>query len=193
MGKKENGFGLRFKPEDVTKALDVLEGYINERVALVDSKKITDVQNGVKFMAAIQDFAAMVGKRAKGPAEILYNSIRFTMLPNLMDEEDTTNITVEGVGRCNLMDDITCKVNSSEKLLQWLTDNQLEDIILETVNAQTLAAQMRKRMKANAEAVNAALKAGTTDPKALQKLQAAMPPDEAVLITPVVRAQLTRE
>lgn len=193
MAKKPNNFGLKITAEEVDSAVMVLESYVNERAALVDSKKIDNVQNGVKLMAAIQDFAEKVGKRAKAPAEILYNSIRFTMLPNLMDEADTPSLTVDGIGKCRLQDDITCKVRDSNGLKEWLTANDLEDIIVETVNAQTLAAQMRARMKANAEEVAKAMKAGTTQPEELQKLQKAMPPAEIVEITPVVRAQLTRE
>lgn len=193
MAKKVNNYGLKVTPEDVDKALIILQAYINERAALIDAGKIDDVPSGVKMMAAIQDFAEKVGKFAKAPAELLFNHIRFTTLPNLMDAADIPSLTVDGIGKCRLQDDISCKVNDAEGLKGWLTINGLEDIITETVNAQTLAAQMRARIKANAEEVDRAMRAGTTDPETLQKLQKPMPPEAIVKIMPVVRAQLTRE
>lgn len=191
--KKKTDLGLKILPQDMVKALEVLSAYVAERMALIVAEKIQDVQTGVKLMAAIQDFAEMVGKRAKAPAEALYNILRFTTIPQIMDNDDITTIGVDGVGRCRLQDDISCKVENKDGLNTWLVANQLEDIITETVNAQTLAAQMRARMKANAEKVKEAMEAGMKDPAEIQKLLLAMPPAEIVTITPVVRAQLTRE
>lgn len=190
---KKNPFNFKYTPAHVRDALLVLQGYINERAAVVDAGQLPDTATGVKLMAAIQDFAAIVGKMAKSPAELLYNSMRFTTLPSLMDTEDIVNVSVDGVGRCNLHDDITCEVKDKVELHKWLTDNKLEDLITEVVNAQTLAAQMRARIKENAQIAQDALRAGTTDPATMKKLLKPMPPDSAVKITPVVRAQLTRE
>lgn len=191
--KKKPSFGLVVTVEEVATSLKTLSAYIQERKALVETKQITDVQTGVKLMAAVQDFAAMVGSMAKAPAEILYNNIRFTLIPTLMDEADITTIGVDGVGKCHLQDDITVKVTDAEGLKNWLTEQGSEDLITETVNAQTLAAYFRARMKANAEAVDKAMKAGTTDPEKLQELQEPLPSAQIVDIKPIVRAQLKRE
>lgn len=193
MGKKTSDWGLKYAPGDVDAALDILEAYLLERVALVDSPKITDPQSAVKMMAAIQDFIEKVKARAKTPAEHLYDKIRFTIVPTIFDETDTVNTAVDGVGKCRLQDDITCRVVDKEELFKWLTNNELEDIIQQQVNAQTLAAQMRARIKENAEIVGKALKAGKSDPAQLAKLQKPMPPATVVEIKPIVRAQLTRE
>lgn len=186
-------WGFKVTPEDAAKAIMTLQSYVTERAALIDKGTIKDPTTAVKMMAAIQDFNGEIAKRIKGPGEALYNHIRFTTVPTAFDEHDTTKIGVDGIGTCRLQDDIQVKVADQTALHTWLTANGLEDIIVETVNAQTLAAQLRARIKANADTVAKAMKAGTTDPAELQKLQQEMPPAEIVAITPVVRAQITRE
>lgn len=193
MAGKVIDWGLKITPTKAAEAMMVLQEYVTERAALVESGKLAGSTPAVKMMAAIQDFNDEVNDRVKAPGEALYNKIRFTTVPKVFDEEDITTIGVDGVGKCRLQDDISCKVLSSEGLHKWLTDNELEDIIKETVNAQTLSAQIRARMKENAEVVARAIKAGTADPEKLQKLQKPLPPAEVMTITPVVRAQLTRE
>ena len=193
VAKKKADFGLKVTTQQVAAALVVVSDYIKEREKLLDDDKIADTQTGVKLMAAIQDLAEQVKVWAKSPAENLLNKIRFTLIPTLMESEDIVTIGVDKIGRCRLQDDITCKVEDQDGLHKWLTDNELEDLIKETVNAQTLAAQMRARMKENAEIVDRAMKAGTTEPEEIQKLLKAMPPATVLKITPFVRAQITRE
>ena len=187
MAPKVLPYGLKVHPRDMIEALKLLGDYIEERKAVVEAKKITDVPNAVKMMDAIHIFAETVGKVAKSPAEVLYNSMRFTVIPELMDAEDITNIGVEGVGKVNLQDDISCKVEDKEKLAEWLKDNEMEDLIVEQVNAQTLTAALRERMKTNAARV--ALMEGEVDESKLLP----MPAQEVVKITPVVRAVITRK
>jgi hypothetical protein len=183
-------YGLKVHPRDALEALKLLAQYVEERRKVVEDKKITDVPNAVKMMDTINVFAETVGKLVKSPAELLYNNMRFTVVPELMDAEDITNIGVEGVGKVHLQDDISCKVEDKEKLHDWLTANGLEDLIVEQVNAQTLTASMRQRMKANAEKAKELFGDGDeVDPTLLL----AMPPQELVKITPVVRAVITRK
>lgn len=191
--KAKNDWGLKITPEKAAEAIMLLQQYVEERIALVEKGTIKDPATAVKMMAAVQDFNTEVAKRIKSPSEGLYNTLRFTTVPTAFDENDTTKLGVDGIGTCRLQDDIQVKVQDSVALHKWLTDNGLEDIIVETVNAQTLAAQMRARIKENAENTARAMKAGTTDPAKLQEIQLDMPPAEVVSITPVVRAQITRE
>lgn len=191
--KPSETFGLKYSSKDIREALQALSGWLEERVKLVEDKRITDSVTAIKLMAAIKDFADDLGQVAKSPAENFYNTLRFTTVPTLMDNEDITNISVDGIGKCRLQDDIAVMVQDKPGLHGWLISNQLEDMIVEQVNAQTLAAQMRARMKENSEIVARALKQGVSDPEKIQALQKTMPPESIVKITPVVRAQLTRE
>lgn len=180
-------YGLKVHPRDVIDAIKLLGLYVEERRQVVELKKITDVPNAVKMMDAINIFAETLGKVAKAPAELLYNHMRFTVVPELMDNEGITTIGVEGVGKVHLQDDISCRVEDKEQLYKWLTDNGLEDLITEQVHAGTLTASMRARMRENSEKV--ALMEGDVDPTKLL----AMPAQEVVKITPVVRAVITRK
>jgi hypothetical protein len=187
---KELPYGLKVHPRQALEALKLLGQYVEERRKVVEDKKITDVPNAVRMMDAINIFAETVGKVVKAPAEQLYNTMRFTVVPELMDAEDIITIGVEGVGKVHLQDDISCKVEDKEKLYDWLTANGMEDLIVEQVNAQTLTASMRARMKENAATAKELFEeGGQIDPTKLL----AMPPQELVKITPVVRAVITRK
>ena len=163
-------FGLRVSPQQVSTALNILKDYVEERANLVRDGGITKTVDAIKMMEAMDTFKDAVGGMVKSPAELLYNALRFTTIPQLMDGEDITQIGVDGVGKVNLMDDIQVAVTDKEGLKTWLTANDCEDIITETVNAQTLAALLRRRIKDNKS----------------------LPNKTIAIITPVVRAQLTR-
>lgn len=172
MNDKALPFGLQIHPSKATLAIKLLNEYVMERIKIVEDKKIVDLTDAVKLMDAIHLFTETIGTLVKSPAEILYNTLRFTIVPTLADDAGVETIGVMGVGKMHLQDDISCKVEDKEKLYKWLTDNELEDLITEQVNAQTLAATMRARIKAD-------------PPKSL-------PPVEVLKITPVVRAVIKR-
>lgn len=185
--KAKAAYRLKVSPADVEHALTMLAAYVSERVLLVEGNRLTNSQEAIRLQSAINGFTEEIAKRVKNPAEALYNKLRFTTVPAFMEDEGITTIGVEGVGRVHLEDDISIKVENKEALATWLTNNGLEDLIKETVNAQTLAASMRGRMKENAERVKN-MKGVDIDPKALL----AMPPVTVCEIKPVVRAVIKK-
>lgn len=185
--KAKTAHRLKVAPADVERALVVLSAYVAERVLLVEEERLSNAQEAIKLQHAINAFTDEVAKRVKSPAEVLYNRLRFTTVPALMESEGILTIGVEGVGRVHLEDDITIKVEDKEAMAKWLTENNLEDLIKETVNAQTLAASMRARMKENAERVGK-MKGVNIDPKDLLP----MPPSTVCEIKPVVRAVIKK-
>lgn len=172
MAKREEGlpFGLAIHPSKATQAILLLQAYVAERVQIVEAGKIADLTDAVKLMAAINDFTETLQELVKAPAEVLYNRLRFTVVPTKADDAGVDTIGVLGVGKMHLQDDIQCKVEDKEALYKWLTDNELEDLITEQVNAQTLTATFRKRIKENLP----------------------MPAQDIVKVTPVVRAVIKR-
>jgi hypothetical protein len=176
-------YGLKITPAKAQEALGTLAEYVTERAGLVESGKLKTAKEAIVMQHAMDIFKGEVQARVKSPLEELYNRLRFTTVPSRMEDEGITNIGIEGVGRTHLEDDIRVAVADSDALRQWLTDNEKEDIITETVNAQTLAAFLRNRMKENAARVGA-MKGVNIDPKALLP----MPPPEVLVITPVVRS-----
>lgn len=92
-------------------------------------------------------------------------------LPQLMEEDGVSNITVEGVGRVNLRGDLYASVNSDHKdeAFEWLRNTGKESLITEVVNASTLKAAA-KQWIINGEPI----------------------PPECFVITPYTAAVLTR-
>lgn len=166
---KKKGFKLTTSAEQADEALQVLNKYVTERFELAtDKNRLGDLTTAIQLMNVMQLFADKVGDMVKSPAEKAYNALRFSIVPDFMSDAEITTLTVEGVGRVNLADDISLSVEDKEKMTNWLTENDLEDMIQRTVNTQTLTAFVRRRIKA-----------GETTP-------------DGVKITPVTRASITR-
>jgi predicted regulator of amino acid metabolism with ACT domain len=145
--KMANKYGLRISGDEADKAIALLMRYVAERQAVADRKAVTDVTEAIKFMDNLYQFKEQLQKLVKSPVEKLYDAFRFTVIPNIMDEQDIVSMTVEKVGRCNLQDDVQVKVEDKDALHEWLVDEELEDMISETVNSQTLTSCVRQRIK----------------------------------------------
>jgi hypothetical protein len=64
-------------------------------------------------------------------------------VPAVMREHNVRNITVEGVGRVALSNRWSCSMLDKELGMDWLRNSGNESLIIETVNASTLAAFAR--------------------------------------------------
>lgn len=168
-------YDLKITPEEARAAITVLQAYVQERLALVkldeDGRcKITDSIDAIRFMDAIYQFKEELQDRVKTPVEKVYEVVRFAVIPSLMDAAGVTTMTVSGVGRVNLQDDVQCQVKNQALLHGWLIDREFEDMIKQTVNAQTLAAFVRRRLKAGDD----------------------LPSEEVLGVKPLTRAVITR-
>lgn len=164
------GLGLKISPAQRDEAVRVLEEYVRERVELAKNKAKLDLHGASQLMDALYQFKEELGERIKTPTEKGYDTLRFAVIPEFMDEQDIRNINYEGIGRVECRDDIQTTVHDKTGLNKWLEDEDLEDLIQRTVNAQTLAATLRQRIK---------------DGKS-------MPPAAVATVKPIVRAQITR-
>lgn len=191
--KAKKDYGLEHSPKDAAKAILLLREYVLERIKLVEDKKLEDVPAAVKMMDAIDRFTDEVQSLVKAPAEVFYNNLRFTVVPEMMDAADITTIGVDEVGKVHLQDDIRVKVEDKEALFTWLKDNDLGDLITDVVNAQTLAASLRARIKENAELAAKAQKSPDFKQEDLEKVLLAMPAPTTVNIQPLVRAVIKRK
>lgn len=170
------GTGLKIHPERAHEALELLAAFIAERAEVAkDKARMGNSVGAIKIMDAIKKMAEAVNDRVKAPLEELYNLLRFNVVPSFMEDEEITKISVEDVGRVNVLDDLRLSVKDRKALNDWLIENDLEDMITSTVNAQTLTAFFRNRVK------EGKLQDGTGLPKA-----------EIVEMTPFVRAQITK-
>lgn len=142
-----------------------------EEQARNEKKKLTPMA-AMKLMDDIYRFKERVGALVKSPAEKVYDILRFTTVPEVCLDAGVSTLALDGVGRLNLLDDISVSVpkEHKEEFYQWLVEIGFEDLLTQTVNAQTLAAWTRRQLQSR-DGV---------------KLPA------YVKITPVTRAQITR-
>lgn len=96
-----------------------------------------------------------------------------SLIPEMMDDDGITNITLEDIGRVTLTSDVYARIPAEKKdeAYQWFRDHKLGDLIVETVNAGTLKATVKKRIK---------------DPT-LDQL-----PEDLFSVTPFSRASITK-
>lgn len=149
MTDKSNGYQFHVSKDAAARAMETLAAYVAERAQLLDpeAKVKMPAVHAVHLMDTLYRFKEDLQNLVKTPVEKAYDFLRFTVIPNLMDAEGTTSLTVAGVGRVNLQDDVQVKTLDPDQLRTWLTDNDLEDMIKPTVNAQTLAAWVRQRVR----------------------------------------------
>lgn len=78
-----------------------------------------------------------------------YDVLRLELIPSKMDEEGIQNIRIEGIGRLSLTADAYVSLDASKKeeFYQWLAENNLGDLIQQTINSSTLKAFAKDRTK----------------------------------------------
>lgn len=84
------------------------------------------------------------------PLQKRYDELRLGEIPAEMAAEDVTSIK-GGFGRCTLQSDLHVSAPNKQALHKWLTDNGNGDLIIPTVNAQTLKAFCKEQLHAGAE------------------------------------------
>jgi hypothetical protein len=145
-----------------------------------NADKALTPMSALRLMNAVYHYKDLVSDFVKSPIEKIYDVLRFTVVPEVFADNDITTLTLEGVGRCNIMDDITVTMNGDNKeekeahkqaFYDWLRQNELEDLITQTVNAQTLAAFVRRQ---------------------IQSKDGLKLPYDHIEVKPVTRAQITR-
>ena len=89
-------------------------------------------------------------KELKSQASELNKQMKEVVIPAKFDEAGTTSITVNGY-RFTKSETIRASIKNKIAGYDWLRNNDLEDIITETVNASTLSATARTLMEEGRE------------------------------------------
>ena len=102
----------------------------------------------------------------------VYDFLRITKIPTVINDEGIDRISVKGVGRVSITADmhVSIKADKKEAFYTWLRDNGRTDLISETVNPSTLKSSVKKMFQ-NGE----------------------IPPEELLNISPFERASITKE
>ena len=155
--------------------LDTLQKFIEVEEAEGDSFK-----DGTAALTLTE--AANLQKRLKNLLEItggvktklqeMYDFMRYTRLPDIMDQNDIESMKIEGVGAVYLTSDmnVSTRAGKKEEAIDWLVQNGFGDIVQETVNASTLKAVIKK------EVIN----------------KGQEPPEDIFNVSPFTRSQITK-
>lgn len=98
-----------------------------------------------------------------------FDWLRVQCIPDRLETLGTSSMNVKGYGRLGLTDDLRVKILNKEGVYTWLEENDMGDLITDTVNASTLKASLRKRLQKGEEV-----------------------PDELFELAPFTRANLTK-
>lgn len=153
-------------------AADLLEHQISTDVELdQDSLKKLTVQELAARQRYLGETLELL-KRLSSTINAEYDAIRLGILPDKMDEEDITNITVSGVGRITVQSDIYFLIPAPfrEDAYEWLRKNGHGDLIQETVNSSSGKAWAKEMFK-----------------------KGELPPEDLFKVTPFSRSQITKE
>lgn len=100
----------------------------------------------VHMMKRMQDLneSADTAKKTIGK---LYDWTRMGLVPMKMEEEGVENVRVVGIGRVSLTADLSVSMPDKPAGYRWLAEHGLNDLITETVNASSLKAVIRRRLR----------------------------------------------
>lgn len=82
-----------------------------------------------------------------------FDHVRLVRLPKRMEEQEIEQIKIDGVGRIDLRGDLHVSILAADRAVayQWCKDNGHEGLVVETINAQTLKAAVKKMIEAGEE------------------------------------------
>jgi hypothetical protein len=125
----------------------------------------------VEKMAELEELKEQVDIKSK-KINAYYDVLRLEKIPAKMEEGGIERITYEGIGRVSLTADLNLSVKAGmkENIYEWMRENNLGDLIQETINASTLKAWYKARIKKGEKT-----------------------PDDLLNVNPFVRASITKK
>jgi hypothetical protein len=103
----------------------------------------------IDHMKEVQEDLADLENQRK-PLQKELDQLRLNDIPSEMAEENVTSLT-GGFGRCTLTSDLYVTPLDKEQLQSWLKQEGHSDMIVPTVNAQTLKAFCKEQLKNGVE------------------------------------------
>ena len=159
--------------ESVEEGLNTLKG-LAEDFSVDEFKDQTEGME-IAEAARIQNrLRGVLGKadQIKTHIQKIYDFMRYTRMPEVMDTHDIESVRIEGIGRVYLLSDynVSTKAGQKQAAMEWLIENGFGDIVQETVNASTLKAVIKKEVIAKGKEV----------------------PEELFNVSPFTRSQITK-
>jgi hypothetical protein len=153
--------------EDKSEELGVFEAAKAEAREDVKNLSLLDKVSLMKQYAAEKEKA----EEALKVINAWYDVLRFEAIPTQMEDDGIENVRFEGIGRVSITGDllVSTKGGAKDALVQWLGDHGLGDLVQEQVNASTLKAFVKRRIK-----------------------EGKPYPEEYLNVTPITRASITK-
>jgi len=130
---------LTYRLKDLSALLDELDGTIPAP---------DDLPGQVKLFAKAR-LAAQTAKDISTEINKFHDRMRFSVIPEVMQDEGVDMLDVKGVGKVSLQDDLRASLNKEREdgAFQWLDDTGHGDLIKQTVNANSLKALLRQMLR----------------------------------------------
>lgn len=109
-----------------------------------------DLTELVSRMAELQSQAEELEDELK-PIKKEIDKLRLELIPNAMNDEGISSMTLPSIGRVTLTADLYASIPDKDAGYEWLRENGYADLIVETVNANTLKAWAKEQMKNGVE------------------------------------------
>lgn len=103
-------------------------------------------------LAELKNEKELLGNQEK-VINIRIEHLTRVLLPEAMDEDGVSNISIDGVGRITLRGEVfaSIRADNREAAYEWLRDTGRGSLISETVNASTLKAAVKEWLKQGEE------------------------------------------
>jgi len=134
--------------DEIIEQLTMKEAVAGSIDELYESVKLMGFTDKIRLMNEIR-IKLEAAKGIKVLLQARYDALRLNIIPSAMEDDDISNITVDGVGRVTLAADMYCSIPKDKRSAawKWLRENKLGDIISETINSGTLKATIKSIMK----------------------------------------------
>jgi len=152
---------LEMMAEETQKALADLP--IQEELEKEELRDLARLQQRLKDLHELMD-------KNKSEVGKCFDMLRVAVIPKMMEDQGVATITLSGIGRLQLTDDIRVKVLDKSKEFEWLEETKNGDLIAQTVNASSLKALLRRYLR---------------EGKAI--------PEDAFEVSPFTRASIVKE
>lgn len=113
-----------------------------------ENKALTELIDKIKEMAEMERRKEFLADKAKEVNKRL-DQLRLSEIPEAMAALEIPNLTVAEIGRVTLTADVYASIppDKKEEAYEWLNSSGHGNCITETVNASTLKAIMRRRIR----------------------------------------------
>lgn len=128
---------------------------MQKSIPLLDFRELTSESGAADLGVYMRDLKDQIDDLAavKTAFQEEYDRIRNQVIPDKMEAEGMTTITLAGVGRITVSNKMGATILPDYKLdmHQWLRDNGFAALVTATVNASTLTAFVKEQMEAGNE------------------------------------------